>query len=81
MSMRCFITPQLFVQQEPFVMVAFMVCDMATHHFATLIAIAQINVESCHCAAFLALHKGVIRAFSFCLTFSIPGHFSQQHLP
>ncbi len=62
-------SPSLFVQQEPLVMVAIVVCNMATHHFTILNGVAQENVAPQCCTAFLAAVVHVVCSFSFRLTF------------
>jgi hypothetical protein len=50
-------------------MVAFVVRNMATHHFTILNSVAQIYVAPQCCNAFFAAVVCVICLFSFCLTF------------
>ncbi len=65
----CLSSPSLFVQQESLIMVAFVVRDMATHHFTILNGVAQIYVAPQCNAAFLAAVVHVVCLFSFCLPF------------
>jgi hypothetical protein len=62
-------------------MVAFVVRDMATHHFTILNGLAEIHVAPQCCGAFLAAVVCVLCAFSLCLTFFDAGASRPAALP